>query len=188
MLIASSTISFIKLSSLIFLGVCITCSWETLLAYWRSQWNKTEAAFEIFPTFHHWWGIVWTKIPSFYLRTRCDWTRQKQPQSWSCDPTGSPIISCSTWIASKARRLLVTTSPFKAYKALSKPTVNDELDPIPTCRDIASMNDLHASFLPHVLQTSRAEGWTISSTVCVSSLLEYLMRNLWSKNGEGNGT
>ena len=36
---------------------------------------------------------------------------------WSWDPTFSRIISCSMWIASRARRRFPTILPFSAYSA-----------------------------------------------------------------------
>ena len=50
---------------------------------------------------------------------------------WSWEPTVSPISSCSMWIDSMVSSCLLRICPFRAYRALSKPTVKEELEPMP---------------------------------------------------------
>ena len=61
-------------------------------------------------------------------------TRLNPPNAaatWSWQPTDSPIMSRSTWMASRANCMLLGMRPLNTCRALSRPTVNEELEPMP---------------------------------------------------------
>ena len=108
--------------------------------------------------------------------------------TWSWEPTVSFRTSCSMWMPSAASCCLLTTSPRSACRACSRPTVNDELDPMPLR---AGRSPSWWISTPRVMSRnfsdSRTDGCRISSTAWTRSIWEYTTWMRCRRTAAGSG-
>src|ERR1035437_1768282 len=104
---------------------------------------------------------------------------QKKEMYWSCLPTGSPRMSISMRQACSANSWRGTNSLFSVCSARNSATVKLPLDPSPVPAGISERLTISrcGALTGTMRNASRMMGCLISSTVCTTSVAEYLIRN-----------